>query len=71
MTARAAPWLVMGRGGMFLRNIQTANNTEIEEIIELPTPHFVSRTDMLEQQIADRDKMITMLEKDVEFLRGL
>ena len=67
-------WLVMGRGEMFLTEILASNDAVDETMHEEPkplTPHFVSRTLMLEQQIADRDRMITMLEKDVEFLRGL
>ena len=69
---RAAPWL--GRGEMFLTEILASNDPVDETMHEEPkplTPHFVTRTEMLKQQIADRDKMITMLEKDVEFLRGL
>ena len=63
----------MGHGEMFLSidpKLEFETSTLIEKLLP-STPHFVTRTLMLEQQIADRDKMITMLEKDVEFLRGL
>jgi hypothetical protein len=66
-------WLVMGRGEMLLIQIPDADSNEPEIIEELtpPTPNFVTRTEMLEQQIADRDKMIEMLQGEVAFLRGI
>jgi hypothetical protein len=66
-------WLIMNRGEMFLSDVPKSNDPEpVEEPIPLPPSDlFVRRVEMLEQQIADRDKMIEMLEKEVEFLRGL
>ncbi len=66
-------WLLMGRGEMFLSidpTLELEIATSTEELSP-PSLQFVNRTEMLEQQIADRDKMIMMLESEVGFLRGL
>jgi hypothetical protein len=66
-------WLIMNRGEMFLSDVPKSNDPEpVAEPIPLPPSDlFVSRVEMLEQQIADRDKMIGMLQGEVGFLRGL
>ena len=69
-------WLVMNRGEMLLSHIPTPNElSEKSEIVEEelipPSPEFITRTQMLEQQLADREKMIEMLHAEVVFLRGL
>ncbi len=60
-------WLIMNRGTMLLTNLPHLNDPE--PIEEPPSPLFVSRIEMLEKQLADRDKMIEMLQSEVEFLR--
>ncbi len=65
-------WLIMNRGEMFLSNVPKSNEPEpVAEPTSPPSDLFVSRVEMLEQQIADRDKMIKMLQGEVGFLRGL
>jgi hypothetical protein len=67
-------WLIMNRGKMLLGEVPYSNEVgaavEIEETKPM-TQHFVTRTQLLEQQLADREKMIEMLQSEVMFLRGL
>lgn len=62
-------WLIMDRGNMLLTNLLHPNDPEPIEEPQPPSPLFVSRIEMLEQQLADRDKMIEILQSEVEFLR--
>jgi hypothetical protein len=64
-------WLIMDRGSMLLTNPAQPSNPEPIEEPQPPSPLFVSRIEMLEQQLTDRDKMIELLQSEVEFLRKL
>ena len=69
-------WLIMNRGEMFLGAVPPSNDPAPAEVPTLfsaipPSDLFVSRVEMLEQQIADRNKMIELLEGEVAFLRGV
>lgn len=62
-------WLIMNRGPMLLTNIMPPNDPEVIEEPQPSSPLIVSRIEMLEQQLADRNKMIEILQSEVEFLR--
>jgi aromatic ring-cleaving dioxygenase len=62
-------WLIMDRGSMLLTNLPQSGDPDPIEEPQPTSPLFVSRIDMLEQQLADRDKMIEILQSEVEFLR--
>lgn len=62
-------WLIMDRGNMLLTNLLYPNDPEPIEEPQPPSPLFVSRIEMLEQQLADRNKMIELLQSEVVFLR--
>ena len=62
-------WLIMDRGAMLLTNLPQPSDPEPIDEPQPPSLLFVSRIEMLEQQLADRDKMIELLKSEVVFLR--
>lgn|GEM_PF-5184366 len=62
-------WLIMDRGTMLLTNLPQPSGPEPIDKPQPSSPLFVSRIEMLEQQLADCDKMIELLQSEVVFLR--